>query len=149
MGETAALTFMLCSCFLVFSINIIVLVIGIFVNRGGSSYYGGLIRIETQEWSKGPIVSMMSPLNNVRCPNETETITGTFSGIMPRCEYYFSNTYYIGACRRKEGGTTWPGLNPVEFEKLDNQYICAKRDRSMDYHQLAKMRSKTCMANTK
>jgi hypothetical protein len=46
---------MLCTCFMILSINIVVLVLGIFVNRGGSLYYGGLIRLETDEWAKPSI----------------------------------------------------------------------------------------------
>ena len=147
MGEWASLTFMLCSCFLVFSINIIVLVIGIYVNKGGSIYYGNLIKIETDDWLRAPIVSIMSPANMMKCPNDTETIYGTFSGINPRCNY-IGGSYRVGACRRKEGFYTSKGLNAIDFDKFDGSYFCAKRDRSMDYHSLAKMRSKNCMANT-
>jgi len=147
MGETAKLTFILCSCFLVFTINIIVLVIGIYVNKGGSLYYGNLIRIETEDWNRAPIVSLMNPLNNAKCPNDTETITGTFLGVNPRCNY-LDGSYRVGTCRRREGFYNSYGMNPVEFSRFDNLTICAKRDKSMDYHQLAKMRSKTCMSNS-
>jgi len=118
MGDFAALTFMLCSCFMVLSINIIVLVIGIYVNRGGSIYYGNLIRLETDDWGRAPIISMMNPANNAKCPNDTETITGTFSGINARCNY-ISGSYRVGACRRKEGLYTSSGLPPFEFDKFD------------------------------
>ena len=50
MEDFYSLTFCVCSCFLVVSINIVVLVIGILVNRDGSTYYGNLIQLETQNW---------------------------------------------------------------------------------------------------
>ncbi len=118
MGDWASLTFMLCSCFLVLSINIIVLVIGIYVNRGGSLYYGNLIRLETDDWGRAPIISMMNPANNAKCPIDTETITGTFAGINARCNY-ITGSYRVGACRRKEGFYTSAGLPPVDFDKFD------------------------------
>ena len=80
MGEWASLTFMCFSCFLVISINIVILVIGIFVNKGGSIYYGNLIKIETDDWSRAPIISLLNPPNNAKCPVDTETIMGNFSG---------------------------------------------------------------------
>ena len=118
MGEFASLTFMLCSCFMVFSINIIVLVIGIFVNKGGSIYYGNLIRMETDDWGRAPIISLMNPENNAKCPSDTEIITGTFSGINARCNY-IDGSYRLGACRRRQGLYTSSGLSPVEFDKFD------------------------------
>jgi len=118
MGDFASLTFMFCSCFMVFSINIIVLVIGIYVNRGGSIYYGSLIRLETDDWGRAPIISMMNPVNNGRCPNDTETITGIFSGINPRCNY-IDGSYRVGTCRRKEGFYSSAGMSAVEFDKFD------------------------------
>ena len=61
---------------------------------------------------------MMNPANNAKCPNETETITGTFSGINPRCNY-IGGSYRVGACRKREGFYTSSGLSPVEFDKFD------------------------------
>jgi hypothetical protein len=118
MGEWSSLTFMVCSCFLVFSINIVVLIVGIYVKYGGSLYYGNLIRMETDDWGRAPIISMMNPASNAKCPNETETIFGTFSGIKPRCNY-IDGSYTIGACRRKQGFYTSFGLSSIEFEKFD------------------------------
>jgi hypothetical protein len=34
------------------------------------------------------------------------------------------------------------------FDKFDGQYFCAKRDKTMDYHKLAKMRAQSCTGNT-
>ncbi len=118
MGDWSSLSFMLCSCCFVLSINVIVLVISIFVNNSGSVYYGNLIRIETDDWGKAPIISMMNPINNAKCPNETETITGTFSGINPRCNY-IDGSYSLGACRRKQGLYSSGGLSAVDFDKFD------------------------------
>ena len=109
---------MLCSCFLVLSINIVVLVIGIYVNKGGSLYYGNLIMTETDNWGRAPIISMMNPGNNAKCPNETETITGTFSGINARCNY-IDGSYVIGLCGRRKGLNSSKGLSPIEFDKFD------------------------------
>jgi hypothetical protein len=108
---------MICSCFLVLSINIIVLVMGIYVNKGGSIYYGTLIKMETDNWGRSPIVSIINPLNNAKCPNETETITGTFSGINARCNY-IDGSYRLGYCRRREGLYSSKESPPVEFDKF-------------------------------
>ena len=61
---------------------------------------------------------MMNPANNAKCPNETETIAGTFSGINPRCNY-IGGSYRVGTCRKREGFYTSSGLSPVEFDKFD------------------------------
>ena len=103
---------------MVLSINIVVLVIGIFVNKGGSLYFGNIIRMETDDWGKAPIISLINPENNLKCPEDTDTITGTFSGINARCNY-IGGSYRVGACRRKEGFYTSFGLNPINFDKFD------------------------------
>lgn len=94
------------------SINIVVLVMGIYVNKAGSLYYGNLIKMETDNWGRAPIISMMNPANNAKCPNETETITGTFYGINARCNY-IDGTYRIGLCRKREGLYSSTGMPPV------------------------------------
>jgi hypothetical protein len=40
--------------------NIGILVIGVYLNMRGSPFYGGIINIETEEWSKSPILSIVS-----------------------------------------------------------------------------------------
>ena len=89
---------------------------GINVNRSGSEFYAQIIRMETSNWKKAPIISLMTPDgSNQKCPSETETINGTFYGINQRCERS-ENDYFIGQCTRlKKGrsGTTMPGLLPV------------------------------------
>jgi hypothetical protein len=102
----------------VLSINIVVLVMGIYVNKAGSLYYGNLIKMETDNWGRAPIVSMINPPNNAKCPNETETITGTFSGINARCNY-IDGTYRIGLCRKREGLYSTRELPPTKFDKFD------------------------------
>ena len=74
-------------------------------------------------------------------------VTGVFSRINARCNY-ITGGYRVGACRRKEGFYTSPGMSPVEFNIFDNLKICAKANKDMDYHKLSKMRSRSCMSNT-
>ncbi len=87
MGEWASLKFKICSSCLIFTINIAILVIGILLIIGQSNYFGILIRMETEDWNRSPIISIVNPSENGFCPNDTETITGTFSGINERCNY--------------------------------------------------------------
>ncbi len=114
----ASLTFGLCACFLTISINIVILVLGIFVNKAGSLYYGNILKVETQEWSKPPVISLIAPFQST-CPNGTSIVQGTFYGINPRCNY-ISGSYRIGRCRRKEGWSTSLGMPPVNFNRIDN-----------------------------
>ena len=60
-NEWASLTVSLTACFMIFSINMIILIVGIFVNRGGSLHYGGIIKIETDSWAKRPVTSLETP----------------------------------------------------------------------------------------
>lgn len=146
MGDWASLTVGLCTCFMILSINIVVLVLGIYVNKGGSLYYGGLIRIESDEWGKAPVYNLQVPVGT-KCPNDTQTVTGVFAGINPRCNY-IGGSYRVGACRRKEGFYTSSGLSPVNFDIFDNTNVCTKRNKDLDFHKLAKMRPKSCLSNT-
>ena len=84
------------------AINITILVVAFYIDNGDSTYYGNIIRIETQEWSKSPIISIVNPSNNEKCPNQTEVITGTFYGINVRCNY-INGTYRVGTCDKGEG----------------------------------------------
>jgi hypothetical protein len=78
-----------------------------------------LIRIETEEWNKGQVISIVSPPNNASCPADTDTITGTFSGINERCNY-LGGGYRIGSCNKREGLSTSSGLKPTKFNKFDD-----------------------------
>lgn len=118
MGEWASLTFKCCTCLMVISINIVILIMGVMVNRGGSIYFGNLIKMETDDWNRSPIVSLVNPANNAQCPVDTDTITGTFSGTETRCNL-IGGSYTIGACRRRQGLYTTAGLPPTTFDKFD------------------------------
>jgi hypothetical protein len=147
--DWASLTFCLCSCFFAFSINIVVLILGIYVNRSGSVYYGTILKVETLEWSKAPIVSLSAVPPSGMCASGSTVVHGNFSGIYPRCNY-IGGGYRIGVCRRHEGLYTSFGINPVPFTDFDNQKMCANRDPTLDYHQLSQMRSgrSSCLSNT-
>jgi hypothetical protein len=58
--------------------------------------------METSNWKKSPIVSLMSPDVNQKCPSDTETINGTFYGINQRCDKS-DGRYFIGECSIKKG----------------------------------------------
>jgi hypothetical protein len=62
------------SIVIVMIINIALLVFGILLNMRGSPFYGTIIRIETDEWSKSPVVSISSKASSSVCPNSLETI---------------------------------------------------------------------------
>jgi hypothetical protein len=85
---------------MVISINIVILVIGVYVNKGGSIYFGNLIQIETDDWNRAPITSLVNSPNSLNCPIETETITGTFFGTENRCNY-IDGSFKLGNCRRR------------------------------------------------
>jgi hypothetical protein len=110
-----------------------------------SSNYGSVIQRETQEWSKSPIVDIVyKNLTDPICPPDYEMVTGTFMGTKDYCVYLIGD-YTVGRCKRKRGLYTVQGIDPLSFNKFQNQILCAKRDKALDYHQLALERdSRSC-----
>ena len=90
----------------------------------------------------------MIAVNTTSCPEDYEMVSGMFYGTKDYCTYSTGN-YKIGTCQRKKGLYQKSGVDPETFKKFDGQYICIKRDKSTDYHQLALMRdSLTCSADS-
>ncbi len=87
---------------------------------------------------------MYKNLTDPVCPPEYETVTGTFMGTKDYCVYLVAD-YTVGRCPRKSGLYTVEGIDPLSFNKFQNQILCAKRDKELDYHQLALERdSRSC-----
>ena len=143
MSSNFLMIFVCGKCCLFITVNLAFLVIGILVGSGSTQQYGGVIRTESQEWNKHPIVDVITT-NATTCPENHEQVTGIFFGTRNYCNYIVKG-YTVGSCKRKQGLYTTNGLDPSTFKKFDNSTICIKRDTSLDYHQLATMRdSRTC-----
>ena len=91
-------------CLFILGFHVVILVMGLNVTKSGSEFYAQIIRMETSNWKKAPIMSIMSPANNQRCPSETETINGTFYGINERCDRS-TGYYFVGKCTIVKGKT--------------------------------------------
>jgi hypothetical protein len=147
MGENYLCTYICGKCCLLITFNIAYLVIGILVSGGSTNKYGIVVANETNEWNKPPVIDMIA-VNTTTCPEEYEMVSGVFFGTKNYCKYY-TGGYRVGSCRKKEGLGTTKGLEPVSFKKFDGQFVCVKRDKNTDYHQLATMRdSRTCSASS-
>lgn len=134
------------ACCLTF--NIAFLVIGIVLYRGSTSQFGEVIKQETTEWSRGPIVDITSVASGSACPANYETVTGTFYGTQTYCDRYFGS-YYLGTCTKKRGqGTTVYGLSDSTISTINSQVVCVKRDKVLTYHSMVTSRSNFCSTGT-
>jgi hypothetical protein len=79
---------------------------------GDSIYYGNIIKIETDDWSRAPIIAIFNPPNNTKCPSDTDTIVGTFYGFNSRCNY-INGSSSAGPCKNKQGLYNSSRLEPV------------------------------------
>jgi hypothetical protein len=50
-------------------------------------------------------------------------------------------SYTITPCRKNNFGTERFGVPPSELPIFDNRHICIKRDSSLTYHSIVKMRT--------
>ena len=124
--------------------NIAFLVVGIVLYLGSTSQYGEVIKQETNEWSRGPIVDITAVGSGQQCPSGFETVTGTFYGTQTYCDRYFGS-YYLGSCTKKRGqGTTVYGLSNSQIQTINGQIVCVKRDKILTYHSMVQQRSSFC-----
>ncbi len=140
MSGNYLLVFITGKCLLFVTLNLAVIVIGILVGRGTAQGYGEVVRIETEEWSKHPIVDVINT-NATTCPADYELATGIFFGTQSMCNLA-SGGYIVGGCKSKSGKAmkATVGLSPTTFKKFDNSTVCIKRDGTLDYHKLVTMR---------
>ena len=111
-----------------------------------------VIEHETAEWSRGPIIDFAA-VSEPRCPDGFEMVNGTFSGTKTYCLSSQSNFYSkpwigdgftMGSCSKKKkgySGYTVYGIDPIKLNQFDSNYFCVKRDNTLNYHELSKLRS--------
>jgi hypothetical protein len=134
MANDTFCVYILSKCCLFLTVNLVFLILSILSSASNSSNYGGIIQRETQEWNKSPIVDIVyKNLTDPVCPPEYEMVTGTFMGTKDYCVYLVGD-YTVGRCKRKRGLYTVEGVDPLSFNKFQNQILCAKRDKALDYH---------------
>jgi len=71
MNTSFLLVFVCGKCFLLITVNLVFLVLGILVSSGSTQTYGVVLKTETQEWSKNPIIDVIAT-NSSTCPQEHE-----------------------------------------------------------------------------
>ena len=136
--------YLVCKCFNILTINIAFLVIGIVLYMRKSTDYGLVIRDETAEWSKGPIVDIIDAPLNGTCPSSYELVPVSFPGTRTICRRY-SGTFIVGQCRRRDRfGFTEIGLDSLDLNIFNGVQICVKRNSVINYHSMVKQRSSVC-----
>jgi hypothetical protein len=133
-------------CISAVTLNVAFLVIGIVMYSSDISNYGEAIWMETRDWERGAIIDLIS-VTNQTCPSGYEHVTGDFPGTLDYCRKLIGDDT-VGKCTKKKKGTTVYGLDPIEFEVMNNQILCIKRDNAMTYHTLAATRGSMSCSQT-
>ena len=63
-----------------------------------------------------------------------ELVTGVFPGTNGYCTLLFGEARIAKFCNK--GESFHNGVHPTVFDKFNGQYLCYKRDHSMNYHKI-------------
>ena len=100
--------------------------------------YLEILQNESREWNKSPIIDIFAvPQKEICAPGDL--VTGVFPGTNSYCSLYYGEARIAKSCNKGESHHV--GMHPTPFEKFNGQYLCFKRDLTMNYHKLVQLRA--------
>ena len=100
--------------------------------------YLEILQNESREWNKSPIIDIFAVPQKEMCP-PGDLVTGVFPGTNSYCSLYYGEARIAKSCNKGESHHV--GMHPTPFEKFNGQYLCFKRDLTMNYHKLVQLRA--------
>jgi hypothetical protein len=100
--------------------------------------YLEILQNESREWNKSPIIDIFAVPQKEMCP-PGDLVTGVFPGTNSYCSLYYGEARIAKSCNKGESHHV--GMHPTPFEKFNWQYLCFKRDLTMNYHKLVQLRA--------
>jgi hypothetical protein len=100
--------------------------------------YLEILQNESREWNKSPIIDIFAVPQKEMCP-PGDLVAGVFPGTNSYCSLYYGEARIAKSCNKGESHHV--GMHPIPFEKFNEQYLCFKRDLTMNYHKLVQLRA--------